>query len=313
MKNVSFLTVFLFASVACDLAAQTASPPGLQIFSPGIVSTGHNERDMAISPDGMEMFYTIQAPRNSVSVVVRRQLTNNQWGTAEIASFSGQFSDLEPAYATDGKRLYFVSNRPLSPEGGPKDYDIWYVEKNGALWGQPIHAGPEINSAGDEYYPSVTTDGSLYFTAARPDALGKEDIYKSQWAQNHFEKPVNIGAGVNSVLDEFNAFVDPAERYIIYGVEGGEGDLGRGDLYISYRNADLTWTKAKNLGEGINSKRLDYCPFIYQNMFYFTSERTIAGSSDRQLTLKEITNALDNWGNGWGDIYTIPLNQIIKN
>ena len=307
-----FLSILVASFGFLEAIAQIPSPAFPQVLLPSIVSTGYNERDLAISPDGTEMFYTIQAPRNSTSVVVRRLLRDKDWGEAESAPFSGQYSDLEPAFSQDGRRLFFVSNRPLSADGKTKDYDIWYVNKTETGWSQPMNAGNQINSSVDEYYPSVTSDGSVYFTAQRADALGKEDIYKSHWTKDHFELPINIGPGVNSPLDEFNAFVDPAERYIIYGVESGESDLGRGDLYISYRNTDGSWTKAQNLGPNINSKRLDYCPYVYKGIFYFTSERVAPiGTDNKKLSLKEIKTALDSWGNGWGDVYFLPVDQVV--
>lgn len=312
MKKNQLVLCFI-CSINFSAFSQIAASDLVKVFLPGVVSTGYNERDMAISPDGTEMFYTIQAPRMAMSVIVRRTLNENHWSDAEVAPFSGQFSDLEAVFSEDGKKLFFVSNRPIQPGGPSKDYDIWYVEKNKQGWSNPVHAGTQINSKADEYYPSPTSDGSIYFTAERPDALGKEDIYKSQWSNNQFQKPVNIGAGVNSKLDEFNAFVDPHEQYILFGTEGGEGDLGRGDLYISYRNANGTWTKGRNLGSPINSSRLDYCPFVYKETLYFTSERAIPISDGTQKqSLKEMKNKLDSWGNGWGDIYSVPLNSIIQ-
>ncbi len=213
MRKLKLVLLSILLSIQASMA-QTVNGDLPRIFLP--VSTGYNERDMAISPDGKDMYYTIQALRNGVSVIVHRTMNGNQWSEAEVASFSGQFSDLEPAFSPDGKKLFFVSNRPLIIGGSKKDYDIWFVEKGNAKWSEPIHAGMEVNSSEDEYYPSITNDGSLYFTGIRSDVLGKEDIYKCPWKNNQFQKAINIGAGVNSKLDEFNAFVDPEEKYILF-------------------------------------------------------------------------------------------------
>jgi hypothetical protein len=307
MKRTTLLPFILICVAFCGLSQPA---PKVTVFLPGIVSTGYNERDMTIAPDGLEMFYTVQAPRAALSVIITRTQKNGKWSEARVAPFSGQFSDLEAAYSYDGKRLFFVSNRPLNDSGSIKDYDIWFVDKTAEGWSSPVNAGSTINSAADEFYPSITMEGSIYFTAQLPDALGKEDIYKSQWINNQFQKPVNIGTGVNSKLDEFNAFVDPLERYIIFGSEGGEGDLGRGDLYISYRSEAGTWSKAKNMGAPVNSSRLDYCPYVYKDNLYFTSERPQPTTTLRSYT--DVKNRLDSWGNGWGDVYSISLKSVLN-
>lgn len=311
MKKISIVIAFFVSGMVLTATSQKVDTDLPRIFLP--ISSGYNERDMAISPDGMEMYYTVQAPRNGLSVILRRTMKGSQWSEAEVAPFSGQFSDLEAAFSPDGNKLFFVSNRPVTSGGDKKDFDIWYLEKNKQGWGTPIHAGMEVNSSEDEYYPSITRDGSLYFTGVRPDAMGKEDIYKCQWSNGQFQKAVNIGDGVNSKLDEFNAFVDPDEKYILFSAEGGAGDLGRGDLYISHRNADRAWSFAKNLGPKVNTTRLDYCPFVFKDILYFTSERPTPLNSDSgTLTWDQIKTKLDGWGNGWGDIYFMPINKIIQ-
>src|SRR3954471_6772164 len=90
-----------------------AQPDAPKIYLPNIVSSGYNERDMAISPDGTEMFYTIQALRSGIRVIVHRSVADG-WKNGETAPFSGQYSDLEPAFSPDGKKLFFASNRPTT-------------------------------------------------------------------------------------------------------------------------------------------------------------------------------------------------------
>ena len=127
-KSSSCTCVLLLASIL-STSAQVSPPENPAVFMENIVSTNLNERDMAISPDGSEMFFTIQSNQHAVSTIIRlKKLSNNKWSNPEVASFSGKYSDLEPAYSPDGKKLYFSSNRPVAGND-PKDYDIWYVEK----------------------------------------------------------------------------------------------------------------------------------------------------------------------------------------
>ena len=79
-------------------------------------------------------------------------------------------------------------------------------------------------------------------------------------------------------------------------------------------NTKGVWEKAKNLGAPINSARLDYCPFVYKGLLYFTSDRPVPlYTQDKKLTLKEFKAKMDSWGNGAdGDIYTVSITQLIN-
>jgi hypothetical protein len=112
------------------------------------------------------MYYTLQANQHAFStILLRKRIANGAWGTPEVASFSGQYKDLEPGFSPDGKSLYFSSARPAEGKSGD-DYDIWFVKRQGTEWGTPTRLGPEVNTSENEYYPSVTLSGSIYFTAA---------------------------------------------------------------------------------------------------------------------------------------------------
>ena len=142
-----FSFCFLALFVPASLAAQTKALPAPampQLFEEGIVSTAMSERDMAISPDGKEMFYTVQVrPAMFQALIYRHKLENGRWSAPQIAGFSGHYSDLEPAFSADGKKLFFCSNRPISGEQS-KDFDIWYVEKQNGQWTHPQKLGPSV-------------------------------------------------------------------------------------------------------------------------------------------------------------------------
>ena len=103
MKKFAAAFLFILLSIQTSIS-QTVDGDLPRILLP--VSSGYNERDMAISPDGKDMYYTIQALRNGLSVIVHRTMKANQWSDAEVASFSGQFSDLEAAFSPVGQRRY---------------------------------------------------------------------------------------------------------------------------------------------------------------------------------------------------------------
>ncbi|HMG68035.1 MAG TPA: hypothetical protein VK588_10125, partial [Chitinophagaceae bacterium] len=84
----------------------------IKLFAPGVISNEYGNRDMAISPGGDELFYTLQFNYGAISTIMHSKKINGRWTTPEVASFCGGYKDLEPAFSFDGNRLYFSSNRP---------------------------------------------------------------------------------------------------------------------------------------------------------------------------------------------------------
>ncbi|MDQ3141720.1 MAG: exo-alpha-sialidase [Bacteroidota bacterium] len=308
LKNYFSLILWLLLTSLLTISAQKGKPE-VKLFSPGIISTGMNERDLAISMDGKEYYNTVVGPKANFSAIVMRSFENNIWSDVEVLPFSGNYSDLEPAFSPDGIRLYFASNRPLEKEGKTKDFDIWYVQRKGKnAWGEPVRLDTIINSTCDEFYPCISKKGNLYFTAAYPEAIGQEDIYLSNFIDGQFQKPMNLGDSVNSTAYEFNAFVDPDEQFIIFSAYARADDQGGGDLYISHKNKDRHWGLSKNMGPNINSKKLDYCPYVSSDKktFYFTSERIQDKKlKSKKISFKDVSDKINLNGNGLGDIYFI--------
>lgn len=272
-----------------------------------------NLRDIAISPDNDEVFFTLDAPKYAYRAILTSKKMNGKWGAFEVAAFSGKYKDIEPAFSPDGNVLFFVSTRPaLEGEEEKQDYDIWKVERTGTGWGAPIRLPEIINTAGNEYYPSVSANGSLYFTSEREGSLGKEDIFISEWSNGQYSLPESVN-GMNTEGYEYNAYIAPDESYMIFGNYGNKKTLGKGDLYISFKKNGL-WQTPQWLGESLNSVQLDYCPFVTTDgkYFFFTSERSNINNNNRRLSYDELTRELNKPENGVSRIYYLPFKQVLK-
>jgi Tol biopolymer transport system component len=243
-----FLILFFLCPVIADSQSliSFANPPSTpELLAEGIISTSRKERDFALSPDGTEIFYTIQSPVQGVfqTILYRKKNLQGQWSEPVIAPFAGNYSDLEPVFTADGSKIFFSSNRPESGTE-PKDFDLWFVEKKNGVWGDPKNIGAAVNTIADEYYPSIANNGNLYFTAAYKNAIGKEDIFISRWIDNKYTTPEPLDTAVNSKTYEFNAFVSPDESFIIFTSYGRKDDLGGGDLYMSTKDNNGKWKPA---------------------------------------------------------------------
>ncbi len=315
IRTFILLLLFVSATATAQLPQFKQPPSSPGILAPGLVSTGLSERDFALSPDGTEIFYTLQSPQGVFQTLVHiRKDSKGNWQKPQIASFAGTYSDLEPAFTPDGRKLFFASNRPLTGTE-IKDFDIWVVEKENGNWGTPVNIGLPVNTAADEFYPSITKSGNLYFTAAYKNATGKEDIYFSKWDNGKYHEPVPMDTAVNSKMYEFNAYVSPDEDFIIFTSYGRKDDKGRGDLYMSIKDAAGKWQPAWNLAM-INSEKLDYCPFVSfdKKILFFTSERISLKKkySDKPVTLEALARSFTSPQNGGGDIYWVSLGSIMQ-
>lgn len=307
--------IFLLA-ISCTSLAQSrfdTPPQELSIFGEGTISTSINERDFALSPDGNEIYYTISTPRSTFQTIVySKRSAKGEWSAPEIAPFAGEYSDLEPAFSADGNTLYFASNRPTTGTE-PKDFDLWKVTRANNGWSKPENLGAVINTAVDEFYPSIARNGSLYYTAAYKDGPGREDIYVALWKDNQYQKPVPLDTMVNSKFYEFNAFVDPDEKYILFTSYGRKDDMGGGDLYISVKDTNGKWRPAQNLKE-INSRQLDYCPFVSpdRKILFITSERhqLPVSFSGHRASVQKIRDISQGAQNGTGNIYWIDFLKL---
>ena len=274
-------------------------------------------RDLAMDHSGTEAYFTIQSPNEEVSVIVQSIKGANGWGDPNIATFSGKFKDLEPFLSPDGLRLYFVSNRPLNQTSTePKDFDIWYVERESLQtdWSTPINAGAPINTEHNEFYPAIAQNGNLYFTCDCPGAIGRDDIFLSEFTPDGYSTPVSLDQNINSDGFEYNAYISPDDSYLIFGGYNREDGQGSGDLYVSFKDAAGQWTRAVPLPSPINSKYMDYCPLVdaKNKTLYFTSRRS-KNTNEAFDSVETLTNFLNTYENGSSRLYRVAFDILSLN
>jgi outer membrane protein OmpA-like peptidoglycan-associated protein len=109
-----------------------------------------------------------------------------------------------PSLSPDNNELYFVSDRP----GGYGGMDIWISRFDNGLWQEPVNAGPNINSIGNESAPHVDFDNrTLYFTSDGRAGMGGNDLFVSRKTKAGWQPAVNMGYPINTAHDEKSSFV----------------------------------------------------------------------------------------------------------
>ena len=319
---LSLLLALLFSLSCCkrpeNEAASSASPPLTgpylgqtlpdsipQLFAPGLVSTGMFTRDVAISPDGDELFFCVAIGNYTYTTILYSRQVDGIWTQPEIVPFSGGpgVTDLEPAFSPDGSRLYFLSSRPDGDEE-PGDQDIWYVNRTESGWTTPINLGEPVNTDGGEFFPSLTGDGTLYFTRNEKGS-SLNQIYRSRWDQGTFQEPELLPEQVNCGSNRFNAFIAPDESYLIVPAVGMPDAYDGVDYYIVFRDSEDTWSEPVNLGKSINLDNVrGWSPYVSPDgrFFFFMATRTheIEEADWNYNKLKELYASP---GNGNADIY----------
>ena len=283
------------------------------LFAPGVISTGDYELNAAFEPDGRTVYFTKSTPDAGFSLmtILMARYENGAWGNLAVAPFSGQYSEVDPFLSPDGRRLYYISKRPVEGDAPRNDFDIWMVERTDAGWGAPRHLDAPVNTDDQEYFPAVSATGALYFSTRREDTNGRFDLYRSRLVDGRYAEPENLGAAVNSEHSEIDVYVDPDERFIIF-VSYRPAGQGSGDLYISYHR-DGQWTPAQNLGDTVNSPAREYCPMVSPDgrYLFFTSERGFADQPlEEPLTYEQLVDRIRSPGNGMGDVYYISLSAL---
>ena len=284
-------------------------------FLTDITTQFPNVRDIAISPSGNEILFTAQSVMGNLSVIISVKKIDGKWTVPIIASFSGKYFDLEPCFSPDGLKLYFVSTRPLDNSLKPKDFDIWFVERDNmkSSWSVPKNLGAPINTHHGEFYPSIAQNGNIYFTRDDKSKNRKDDIYVSVLEKGQYQEPIALPDSINSDSYEYNAFIAPDESYILFGGYNRADGYGSGDIYMS-KKIDNRWTQAENLGNTVNSDKMDYCPFVKDNILYFTSKRD--GTQVQQphkLDFTKLINEFYRPDNGSSKLYQVNINNILKN
>lgn len=281
------------------------------VFGEGFISTGDDESHPAFTPDGGTIYYLKNTPSFNHWTIVFSQYRNGRWDSPEVAPFSGQYSDADPFITEDGKRLFFISTRPVDGKA-KEDTDIWMIEKGASGWGEPKHLGPLVNSNGSEWFPTVSKDGTLYFGSDRSAGKGRTDIWRSKLVDGKYAEPENLGDAINSPASEVEPYIAPDESFMIFAAAGRPDGKGAFDLYVSYQK-NGQWTKAENLGDKINSSAWDFSPKISPDgkYFFFTSNRNFADRPlANRLSYKELVAKLRGPRNGLRDIYQVDMSAL---
>ena len=206
------------------------------------INTKYHEASVAFSPDQKTIYFTrnnygkkkkLKRGKKGVNhlKIYKSQFVNGEWTKATELPFNSEnHSNGHPSISPDGKKMYFVSDRP----GGFGLTDIYAVDilENGKF-SEPENLGKVINTPYKEMFPYIT-EKSIYFSSDRTMGAGGLDVYKSDYSGELFNVAINLGKPINSNRDDFSYIIDEENQkgYFASNRKGGKGD---DDIY-SFKN-----------------------------------------------------------------------------
>ena len=236
------------------------APPGdtPELFMPGIISNCDLHSSVYFSPDGNEVYFSKlhQSKRAHSWDIMFMKQEDGRWTKPQFLC-----KGLTPFLSPDGKTVFFSTEKWI----------LWKMGKSSKGWYEPVNLGAVINFARRQDGPSVTRDGTLYYCTEYQNAKG---IVRSILKDGRYTEPQALEYEINSNHNEGFPFIASDESYIIFS-SFRPGSYGGGDLYISFRKDDGTWTKARNLGPQINSVAKDRFPCVSPDgkYLFFNSNR----------------------------------------
>ncbi len=230
---------------------------------PGPFNVSENEGGATLTIDNKTLIYTICKYTDggnyyNCDICYSENRGYYQWNKIKNLGKnvnSAKTWESQPTISSDGKTLYFVSDRP----GGYGGYDIYKTVKDiNGEWSVPINMGPTVNTVGNEKSPFIHTDSqTLYFASDGWLGLGGYDIFFIRLGEEHkWKKPKNIGYPINSIYDDAGFFVSTDGRvgYFVSNQLKGIGgwDIFYFDLYEAARPEKVAFIKGQLKDEKTN-------------------------------------------------------------
>jgi Tol biopolymer transport system component len=208
-------------------------------------------------------------------------------------SFNGPYLDGCPFISRDGKTFYMASNRP----GGLGGIDIWVSMRDSTdgAWGAPVNVGEPVNSPANDFCPTISRDGRLfYFVSNRPGGCGGDDIYTTRLRPDGWDPVANLGCdgagGPNSADNEASPFPLPerAEGPTLY---FSSTRAGSADLYRSESHGGV-FGPAESIVE-LNTSAADGQPNLRRDgleIFFFSNRPGAQGNDIYAATRESVSD-----------------------
>ena len=190
----------------------------------GELNTEYEEGACCFTPDGKTMYFTRcthdpNYPR--YATIMSSSRSDASWSKAQEIELSNDTlsSFAYPAVSPDGKWLYFSSDMP----GGAGGMDLWKVSIGDNGQGTPENLGPQVNTYGDEVFPTFRPNGELYFSSDGHPGMGGLDLFMAKQDSAGHWTLKNLGYPMNSAGDDFGMTFEGLHNRGFFSTNRGNG------------------------------------------------------------------------------------------
>ncbi|MBI5021694.1 MAG: putative Ig domain-containing protein [Ignavibacteriales bacterium] len=266
IQSLLFILVMVVTSLpVCTQGVTTDSlyweqtPPGDSaiVFAPGIISlSNRRETKIVFSPGGLECLISV-GENNQFKILYSNRYSGHWLEPAPASFIPFNHSPIEPFFTPDSLHIFYTNGA-----------DIYMCTKVNQVWSTPVRLNAPVNTKSEEYHPTVTFDGTLYFCSTRDGS--PPDLFRSKYESGNYTTVEKLDKVINMPHHAWDPFIAPDESYIIFTSIRSDG-YGQEDQYISY-NKNGRWTNPKNLGTKINTNKIEWGSYIGpDNKYYFFS------------------------------------------
>ena len=262
------------------------------------LNTPANEGALTLSAGGQSMYFTACNRPDGLGGcdIYYSSKSDKGWlpGSNVGPPLNSASWESQPSLSSDGKRLYFVSNR----KGGYGGMDLWasYYTESGS-WSDPVNLGSDINTAGDEMSPYIHFDGkTLYFSSNGRPSMGGFDIFMAtKIADTIWTDIKNLGYPINTQTDEIGLIINSSgnKAYFSSAIKPGSGrDLYSFDMPEELRPNPVSYFK----GTVLDSKTRRRLKARYELVNLNTNEVVLNSSTNGRGEFLICLTAGENYG-----------------
>jgi len=207
------------------------------------INTNGHEATVYFAPSGDLLLLYKDLGDDQAGGIYESKLKGDKWTKPKLlkSTVNSEAWETHASISANGRMMAFTSDR----KGGFGGRDIWITKKlpNGE-WGEPMNAGPTVNTEYEEESPYLHPDGkTMYFSSQAHKTIGGFDIYSVElYPEGTWSEPKNMGYPLNTTGDDvfFAPTTDGKRAYFSSYREGGKGDQ---DIYVM----DLNFMEEKSL------------------------------------------------------------------